>query len=181
MYPSLMQPVTIGIDVGSRKISWSRFVGDRLMTAGHLEVPASSRAREIGLLLQAIEAPLIGADVVLVEEPLVGRAVRASLLVAQTAGAALSQADRYCPDAHISLVDNKTWKKSIVGNGNADKDKIATWLETNHEDYYRDWCIYQRPKAGATVQQDRVDAICIGLYGVEIAARSAAFAQGEAI
>lgn len=173
--------ISVGVDIGSKKISWSRFLDGELQTAGHIEVPKSNRAQEIGQLLQAIEGPLVGADVVLIEEPLVGRAVRSSLLVAQTAGAALGQADRYCPDAHIDLVSTTAWKKAIVGNGSADKERIATWLETEHEEWFNRWCIYERPKAGRTVQQDRVDAICIGLYAVEIGKRSSTFAQGAVV
>lgn len=176
-----MRVKSVGIDLGSKKISWSVFVGDDLVEVDHLEVPKTYRAKEIGKLLQAIERPLIGANVVLIEEPLVGRAVRSSLLLAQTAGGVLADAYRYCPDAHIDLVDNNTWKKAIVGKGGSDKEAISQWLETEHEDWFTEWCVYDRPKAGRTVQQDRVDAICIGLYAVEISARSGSFAQGAVV
>lgn len=55
----------------------------------------------------------------------------------------------------FEMVPNKTWKKEIIGNGNASKDDIRKWVV----DHYK--------KVGNDGPQDLYDAICIALYGVK--------------
>jgi Holliday junction resolvasome RuvABC endonuclease subunit len=78
--------------------------------------------------------------------------------IAQTAGALMSHFGR----VRTTLVPNKTWKKELLGNGNASKEDIRTWLIRNHESY----------AARCEANQDRVDAVCIGIYGCRLHERS---------
>lgn len=99
---------------------------------------------------------------------MIGRGVRASLQVAQMSGAVLNQIAAIRPDLNPVLVPVDSWKKLVIGKGGVSKEKVSEWLENTHEDWFRQ-CLYTRPKAGLTINQDRVDAICIGAYGVAIA------------
>lgn len=172
----------MGIDLGARKVSWSVFVDGELETAGAYEFkPRSTRALELVHLVEALPWDhVFDASKVFIEEPPVGRSVRASLLLAQTAGALAYAIQNDSPAANVHLVENMSWKKAITGSGSAKKEEIAAWLEQSHESWFRDFCLYERPKAGTTVQQDVVDAVCIGLYGVELHRRTEEFAQGTA-
>jgi Holliday junction resolvasome RuvABC endonuclease subunit len=98
-------------------------------------------------------------DTVYVEEPIAGRSVRVSLQIAQMAGAVLSAVDGlHNADGELShsyLVSNTAWKKLLIGSGNANKEKIRKWLDTEFPSY--------ASKCGS--DQDRYDATCIALYG----------------
>lgn len=93
-----------------------------------------------------------GVQVVYVEEPLIGRNTRVSLQIAQTVGAVMARLG-----AHGYLVDNNSWKKLVVGKGRVEKDSISSWLEEVHPCY----------SANCDGDQDKVDATCIALYGVQ--------------
>ena len=150
--------ITAGVDLGARKAAISLHDG-KITWVGHLEVPKTTRARELRTLAAWSEKILRVADFVFVEEPLVGRGVRASLQIAHTAGAVLSCLK---DDIYSDFVAVKSWKKDTVGNGNASKEQVAMWLKSSHPSYHQQ-C------AG---NQDRVDAVCIGLHGVRIGDRS---------
>jgi len=99
---------------------------------------------------------------VFVEHPLVGRAgAHATIVQAQVQGIVLGLALRYGA-AGAYEVNVKTWKKAIVGNGNADKDKVAQWVRDH------------QPALAALAgdDQDLLDAACIALYGRQVIERS---------
>lgn len=52
-------------------------------------------------------------------------------------------------------IGQSSWKKGLLGDGNASKDEIADWLATNRPDLF----------AKCAASQDMIDAMCIGLYG----------------
>jgi Holliday junction resolvasome RuvABC endonuclease subunit len=58
-------------------------------------------------------------------------------------------------DVHTLLISNTTWKKEIGVGGNASKITIRKWLHLHHPSLY----------ALCTLDQDRIDASCIALYG----------------
>lgn len=93
------------------------------------------------------------AHQVYIEEPLIGRSVRSSLYVAQTAGAVGSYL--LVPGYYVS---NSAWKKSVVGMGNANKATVSSWLNTNHVTY----------AALCDGDQDLIDATCLALYGAGV-------------
>lgn len=144
-----------GVDLGARKAAIAVFHDGKLGYVGDLEVPKTTRARELRTLAEWSFGYLKVCDFVFVEEPLVGRGVRASLQVAQTAGAVMSSLGGLL-DIKSDLTPNKAWKKALIGNGNASKEEIKSWLVNTYPSY----------AALCGSSQDRVDAACIGLYGV---------------
>ena len=58
--------------------------------------------------------------------------------------------------AEVTLVGQSTWKAQVCGSGKTDKEGVAQWLFDHRPELY--------PKCRA--DQDRIDAMCIGLYGM---------------
>lgn len=151
-----------GVDLGGRKIAISFFDDGKMISALEYETKKSTRARELWDLADWSRNLLRLADLVVVEEPLVGRGVRSSLQLAQTAGAVLSTIGDTATHTRSQFVEVATWKKDLLGKGNATKDQVRIWLE-EHYPAYAVLC---------GDSQDKVDATCIGLYGVRLHARS---------
>ena len=139
-----------GVDCGGSKVAVSILEDGNLQP--HVLKATGDRhgvLRDIG---QFVELHLNACDVVYIEEPVVGRGVRASLQVAQTTGAVMS---------HLSVssyfVNISSWKKTVVGAGNASKGLVGTTLLKLHPRY----------SSLCGRDQDLIDATCIALYGVE--------------
>lgn len=148
-----------GVDLGARKAAVSIFNGPTMTHVDSIEFPSTTRAKEVASVGHWVWTQLRICDSVWVEEPLIGRGVRASLQIAHTAGAVLCQ---LAADVkHIDFVPVTTWKRDVVGNARADKQQVADWLYQEHSKY----------SALCAGNQDRVDATCIGLYGVGISDR----------
>lgn len=92
---------------------------------------------------------------VYMEEPVVGRNVRSTIVQAQVGGAVMAAADR-AGLPYFELVNNSHWKKEVLGKGNAKKEEISEWLEKNWPEAY----------TLAQKDQDLIDASCINRYGV---------------
>lgn len=138
-------PTIIGIDLGVRTAHVS--TPRHCFTIG-LKPKAGSRCEEIQCIYDGIE-DRFGADTyAFVEEPVVAgaRNLRTSLRIAQISGAVLSAING-------ELVPVSTWKKAIVGKGNAKKEEVKAWLKTQPE--------YDM----AFSSQDWIDATCLRLYG----------------
>jgi Holliday junction resolvasome RuvABC endonuclease subunit len=90
---------------------------------------------------------------VYMEMPLVGRSAHSTIVQAQVGGAVLAAADNAGVDFH--LVNVNTWKKQVVGKGNAKKEDVAEWLRDNWPDAYT--------LCGG--DQDLVDASALNRYG----------------
>lgn len=148
-----------GVDLGGRKAAISLFRDGHLVDVAHLEIPRSRRSQELRTLGHWSWTVLKECDYIFVEEALVGRGVRASLQVTQSVGAVLASLG----DLRVDLVPVKTWKKELTGNGNASKEDVAKWLQTNYPSY----------ASACGPNQDRIDATCIGLYGIRVHERSA--------
>ena len=152
-----------GIDLGVRKSAYSIFVNGKMTHCADLTVLQHNRNRELSRLAWWTRESLKVCEFIVIEEPLVGRSVRASLQIAQTAGAIMTM----FPETRTELVPVSTWKKEVCGKGNADKQFVRKWLEAEHPSY----------AALCGCNQDRVDAACIGLYGVQLADRSRQLAE----
>lgn len=115
--------------------------------------PPETRWNELVSIRSFIDVYIRRDDVLYVEEPpLAGRRdVRTALRLAQVAGAVVATSS-----APTFLVEVSTWKKEVVGRGNADKAQVAEWLATNHPNWSR-LC---------DGDQNKVDALCIALYGL---------------
>jgi Holliday junction resolvasome RuvABC endonuclease subunit len=142
----------IGIDLGVRVAHVS--------TARHcfsvgLKPKQGTRYEEIQCIAQALKTEADtewGSDVyAYVEEPVVAgaRNLRTSLRMAQVSGAILSVMSG-------ELVPVSTWKKAVVGKGNATKDDVRAYLQSQPE--------FKETHG----KQDWIDATCIRLYGAKL-------------
>lgn len=88
--------------------------------------------------------------VVAVENPIYLNNIRTSFDIARTVFVGVQTP---CSDAVVACfgVDNKTWKKSVLGNGNSKKEDIAKFAKTK-------W-----PKVPFE-EQDFMDAACIAFH-----------------
>jgi Holliday junction resolvasome RuvABC endonuclease subunit len=115
-----------------------------------------TRAMELKALAHEFHTFFEHSDQVFVEEPpLAGsRNIRVFAALNQVFSVALSQA----PNAYH--VEVGTWKKEVVGKGNATKDDVAHWLNDHHPVY-----------AALCGDQNHIDAACIALYGRAVLTR----------
>lgn len=103
-------------------------------------------------------------DYVFVEHPVVGRGgAHATIVQAQVQGVVLSSSV-LCGASGVYPVNVQTWKKDIVGNGRADKDRVREFLSESHP--------LLSELAGE--DQDLVDASCVALYGKDVIHRGEA-------
>lgn len=154
----------LGVDLGVRKIAVSVFHEDVLAQVGAHKSVAELRATQLQeLALYGHDmAVLYNADYVFIEEPIVGNNIKYSMNIAMVCGALLSALNHLTPVLDIRFVGNKVWKRDIVGSGNSSKDVIRTWLLDHHPAY----------AALCEEDQDRCDAVCIGLYGLQLIGRA---------
>jgi Holliday junction resolvasome RuvABC endonuclease subunit len=161
----------IGIDPSSRKQAII-VLGKGRPTSEVLDVPTKmkDRASALNWILQHIT--VIFTEVVeesgdpvylFIEDPVMGRAgAKATVVQAQAHGVMQAVAIQ-CGVTSVYSVNNKTWKKDVVGYGNSSKEDVSAWLEREQPGLFR-LC------AG---DQDLIDAACIGLYGQRILRLSA--------
>lgn len=160
----------IGIDLGIHKVALSVFTaGDSGFTMYAADAYQSdARERDIQLMELAAFcfhiAQFHDADSVWVEKPILGNNHKYSLQLAETFGAVLSDLAmmRMQNGLDIRSVDNKVWKKEVVGSGNASKEDIRNYIHDVHPPY----------AAFCGTDQDKYDATCVGLYGLAILDRA---------
>lgn len=92
-----------------------------------------------------------------IEAPLVGRGgVRSTMVQCFTSGAvqgALSEQGFTTQVANVS-----SWKKSVIGKGNATKPEVAEYIRCYHPKLFE----------SARGNQDIIDASCIALFGAKL-------------
>lgn len=142
----------VGVDPNKTKLAIATLDGSDLNLSIFI-TKATSRSAQLAELAEASADLTKGCSAVYIEEPLVGRNVRSSLHVAMTAGAIGSAVHAPC-----YFVPNTTWKKSIVGAGNANKTSVASWLNTNYITYAQQ----------CDGDQDLIDATTVALYGRQV-------------
>lgn len=148
-----------GVDLGARKASVATYNIDTaglvtLINVTSFLVHPSQRGHELAILSGMVTEVCKDDNYVFIEEPLVGRGVKASMMISQTAGAIMA-ALAGC-GVQTEMVNVKTWKMQVCGNGNAAKHDVRLWLEQTYG-AYADQC---------GEDQDAIDACCIGLFGV---------------
>ena len=95
------------------------------------------------------------------EQPLVGRGgVRSTLVQAYISGAV--QAAAVARSVPLLLVNVQTWKKDVIHNGNADKDRVRAVLEEEKPMEARAIHAFGRH------EQDLFDALGLQLYGLRV-------------
>lgn len=92
-------------------------------------------------------------ELVVIERPIQGMSANVStgLRLAQVAGV-LAVACRHAGSSTLTVSPSE-WKKAVIGVGNANKDTVSSWLNTN-----------QPEVASFCDSQDLVDAACMALY-----------------
>jgi|JI10StandDraft_1071094.scaffolds.fasta_scaffold1177556_1 Holliday junction resolvasome RuvABC endonuclease subunit len=134
----------IGVDLGVRSVHVSTATN-----ASTISVGKSNRGEELRLLAIQFQSIFCQRDTIaFIEEPLMAgpRNIRTALQLAQVAGALMTTVPSY-------FVPVATWKKEIVGKGNAKKEEVAEFLKAHHAFGH------------ALHSQDLIDATCIRLYG----------------
>jgi len=145
----------VGVDYGSRKTSVAIISGaGTLVTCEDLVVSPSRRDHELLVLGEFLDyeitrhtAPMVAS----VEGAILGRSLNAQTLanLGYTAGVMVhTLALRGIP---TTLVPSATWKKIVLGRGNATKDDVMLWAKNR-------W-----PHIDA-LTQDQADAIALAVH-----------------
>lgn len=145
----------IGIDPSSKKLALCITDGTFVPQLDIINLPVGLHSatgvayREVFYFLESLN----GSAKIYMEEPVVGRNIRSTIVQAQVGGAVMAAAAN--TGTWLELVNVNSWKKQVVGKGNAGKPEVASWLEEN-------W-----PKAYnlAAGDQDLIDASAINRYG----------------
>lgn len=146
-----------GVDLGVRSLHAFGLVEDGSGFAVSVFADKmETRSRELKALSKKFYDIFDRDDVIFVEEPpLAGsRNVRTFAALHQVFSVALTQG----PNVYSTEV--ATWKKEVVGAGNAKKEDVARWLETRHPSY-----------SSLCGDQNLIDAACIALYGRAVLGR----------
>ena len=149
-----------GVDFGARRLA---VACPEMRVAAEIRLPDPTKKRpadphrELRQLTEWFKGAVPDIAEIWVELPFVGRGnsnIRTAIRLGMTVGAVLA-----CHAGPAHVVDQATWKASVIGNGNAGKPAVRTWLEEHHP-------------ALATLcgeSQDLVDANCIALHGAQVA------------
>ncbi len=158
----------MGIDPSSRKIAAIGHTDDLGWFSQTWSVPTKVKERCVVLhefvepYAQFVSSLVVHGPVwVFVENPVVGRGgPHATIVQAQVQGLIMGLSMDSGAQA-VYPVNVQTWKKAIVGKGNASKPDVAAWLGAH------------RPALAdmAGDDQDLVDAACIALYGIDVIQR----------
>lgn len=150
------QVITAGIDVGQAKAAIAIFDGELLVDLEEIISNAAlNRHYQLKVLGERVTSVLNDNMVerVFIEQNLVGNNIKYSINLAQAVGAIASHAL-----GEVDFVNVSSWKKAIVGKGNAKKDDVRLYVDGCYPEY----------TALCEGSQDKYDAICIGLYGVRL-------------
>ena len=149
----IMYKNVLGIDLGTRSIH----VSDGESCQTFISQKLNDRAAEVSFLFDCFIDVYGWRWKGYIEEPVVAgaRNLRVSLQIAQISGALLATGSG-------RLVPVTSWKKLIVGKGNANKAYVADWFEANHPDAYK----------LIKGKQDHIDASCIQMYAEKIYSES---------
>lgn len=158
------EPIVVGIDPASTKLAFAALYGDDhlvwiLTRLGKSGGPACSRARlETEEFIQKVRRTWDGVPVAAyIESAVLGRGgVKATMVQCYTSGAVLGAL--YDLGVATSVANVSTWKKRVVGRGNATKPEVADWLRLR----------WPALHAAANGNQDGYDAACIALYGQQL-------------
>lgn len=143
----------VGIDLGIRAV----YISTPTKTVTLSVDKGKTRHTEISDLGWLLEQEAERSWTCFIEEPVVAgvRNLRTTIQIAQISGLVMAIVDE------AFLVPVSTWKKEVVGKGNASKAEVAAWLESNDSRLY----------AKVKDNQDHIDATCIRLYGEHQAAK----------
>lgn len=122
--------IVLGIDPGTLVLGYGAVVdreeGPVLLAAGVLRAPAKEGVpQRLGYMASELEALIarLKPSVVVVEEAFCGKSVQSALRIGEARGVALAAAARF--GAEIAQYPPAVAKRSVVGNGAADKQNVA--------------------------------------------------------
>lgn len=156
--------IDVGVDIGVRRIALGipglarGLPGEGMSHVVDLGKKPGIRNRELyhlaGWMSQVL--PVHGFIHLWIEMPYLSNGPAANqtttIKMAELVGAIKAAAEW----GEVTLVGQSTWKAQVIGSGKSDKDQVAAWLCEHHFDLY----------AKCVMDQDRMDAMCIGLYGM---------------
>ena len=156
--------VILGIDPASTKIALVALSEDgKYMSLSNAKLGKSggeacyNATTVTKKFLEEVQKKLGKISFAFIESPVVGRGgVRSTMVQCFTSGAI--QAVLYEYGIPTQAANVSSWKKSVIGKGNATKEEVAEHLR------YR-WSALHKSANG---NQDLVDASCIALYGQSI-------------
>lgn len=152
----------VGVDPSSKKVAATITFDETRMEMRYLEfshdiIEACSEAYDWAFALGGELGPL---SFTAIEQPVVGRGgVYSTLRQTKVEGALLAGLKNAGMDT--IEVNNQTWKKQVVGNGNAGKPLIALWVK----EYWPNAFEY------ADGDQDLLDSAAINRYAFEVVQR----------
>lgn len=162
--PCVADLVFIGIDPASTKVAFMALYGDAYMVEVHQRLGKSggqSCANAWHVTKQFVEAVRVAFPdtkiVATIESAVVGRGgVRTTMVQCYTAGAIMGALH---DEGIVTQIANvSSWKKRVVGRGNATKEDVSKWLRLRWPDFF----------SATRGNQDLVDATCIALYGQQV-------------
>lgn len=160
-----MANVIIGIDPASTKLAAVALSGDKFAVLydknlGKSGGQSCSRAAKMieRFIVQTVPKELSWEPIyAFIESPIVGRGgVKTTMVQAYTSGAI--QAVLYELRIPTQTANVSSWKKHVVGKGNATKDDVAAWLRLRRPALF----------AASSGVQDIIDAACIAIYGQQV-------------
>ncbi len=154
-------PIVIGVDPAASKVAFVAICLDEFISKAFTRLGKSGGVACWGAwnsterLIDDLPWDMEGRELhAFVESPIVGRGgIKTTMVQCFTSGAvqgALSGAGFVTQTANVS-----SWKKHVVGKGNAKKEEVAKYLRLRHPPLF----------AAAGGNQDLIDASCIALYG----------------
>lgn len=164
----------MGVDLGIAKVAFSVWEDDILTETWAKDFSGlEHRASQLSWMTTEGSAALVTRrpDHVFIEDVLIGNNRKYSIRLGEAKGAMLAgmgmalSATEWIEDMplpHIYTVNVRTWKKEVLGRGNATKLEIKNYL-LQRDSAYAELC---------DGDQDQFDAACIGYYGIIVANRA---------
>jgi Holliday junction resolvasome RuvABC endonuclease subunit len=152
----------VGIDLGIKKVALAYVKKGKLLGTEAYESHSMLRTEQLMDISDYVysEVKYFHPAYVFIEDTLMGNNSKYSIQLSQTMGAVLSGMGLLQTELpfDVHCVNNKAWKKAMIGNGNADKSSVVSWIEQQSEAY----------SVLCGGDQDRYDAAAIGLYGEKL-------------
>lgn len=149
----------IGIDYGIRRVACALPTMEWAETL-ELKPGKHDRGRELRFMADFVREFVGGRpEPIFLESPIGGMSGNMQTLVGMgmTAGAIAA-----CFPGRVHLVAPSSWKALVCGSGRLDKAGVSDWLEREHPTL-AEAC----RKPNGKLDQDRVDATCLGLCTVD--------------
>lgn len=149
----------LGIDPSSKKLAFclTGVEHDKIFSLSTISLPegalqaAGAAYREAFSFFKRHQEGLR----VYMEAPVVGRSIGPTIIQAQVGGAVMAAAQN--AGVPLYLVNNMTWKKSVLGKGNLNKEEVGKKLRE----------IWLEAYAASSGDQDLIDACALNRFGVK--------------